>query len=74
VKTWFQNVLSNATCAATHWSLFYPIDVIKSALMTDAVNPKERQYKAGLYDWNAVDTNTWLKQSTWLEAWLAPGC
>ena len=31
-----------------YWSLFYPVDVIKSALMTDAINPAERQYKGFL--------------------------
>lgn len=31
-----------------YWSLFYPIDVIKSAIMTDAINPAERQYKGFL--------------------------
>jgi len=32
-----------------YWSLFYPLDVIKSAIMTDSVNPAERQYK-GFFD------------------------
>ncbi len=31
-----------------YWSLFYPIDVIKSALMTDNIDPKKRQYKGFL--------------------------
>ena len=32
-----------------YWSLFYPIDVIKSALMTDAVNPAQRKF-SGFFD------------------------
>merc|ERR1719199_1219511 len=31
-----------------YWSLFYPVDVIKSAMMTDSINPAERQYKGFL--------------------------
>ena len=28
-----------------YWSFFYPIDVIKSAVMTDKLNPAERRFK-----------------------------
>ena len=28
-----------------YWSLFYPVDVIKSAMMTDAINKSDRKYK-----------------------------
>ena len=31
-----------------YWSLFYPVDVIKSAMMTDSINQAERQYKGFL--------------------------
>lgn len=32
-----------------YWSLFYPVDVIKSAMMTDNIDPAKRQYK-GFFD------------------------
>jgi solute carrier family 25 carnitine/acylcarnitine transporter 20/29 len=28
-----------------YWTFFYPIDVVKSAIMTDKLNPAERKYK-----------------------------
>ena len=31
-----------------YWSLFYPVDVIKSAMMTDRIDPAKRQYKGFL--------------------------
>jgi solute carrier family 25 carnitine/acylcarnitine transporter 20/29 len=31
-----------------YWSLFYPVDVIKSAMMTDKIDPTKRQYKGFL--------------------------
>ena len=31
-----------------YWSLFYPVDVIKSAMMTDNIDPAKRQYKGFL--------------------------
>ena len=31
-----------------YWSLFYPVDVIKSAMMTDSINKAERKYSGFL--------------------------
>jgi solute carrier family 25 carnitine/acylcarnitine transporter 20/29 len=28
-----------------YWTLAYPLDIIKSAIQTDAINPAERKYK-----------------------------
>lgn len=39
------NVLAAAgTGGLLYWSSIYPIDVIKSAMQTDSINPAERQY------------------------------
>ena len=44
-----QIILSGGIGGFFYWSLFYPIDVIKSALMTDAVNPAKRKF-TGFFD------------------------
>ena len=44
-----QIVLSGGIGGFFYWSLFYPIDVVKSALMTDAVNPAQRKF-SGFFD------------------------
>jgi len=44
-----QIILSGGIGGFFYWSLFYPIDVIKSALMTDAVNPAQRKF-SGFFD------------------------
>ena len=43
-RTSGQTLSAGGTGGFLYWSLFYPIDVIKSAIMTDAINPKERKY------------------------------
>lgn len=40
-----QIIMSGGIGGLFYWSLFYPIDVIKSALMTDAVDPAKRKFK-----------------------------
>ena len=44
-----QIILAGGIGGFFYWSLFYPIDVIKSALMTDAVNPAQRKF-SGFFD------------------------
>ena len=38
-------VLAGGFGGFLYWSLFYPVDVIKSAMMTDAINKSDRKYK-----------------------------
>lgn len=47
VATDVQIMIAGGAGGFFYWSLFYPIDVIKSAIMTDSINPAERQYKVG---------------------------
>jgi len=35
---------AGATGGVLYWLAIYPVDVIKSAMMTDSINPKQRQY------------------------------
>ncbi len=42
-------------CSIAYWTLSYPLDIIKSAIQTDAVNPAERRYKG----WAHAASSLW---------------
>uniref|UniRef100_A0A7S0T6P7 Mitochondrial carrier protein n=1 Tax=Mantoniella antarctica TaxID=81844 RepID=A0A7S0T6P7_9CHLO len=60
IATDIQIMIAGGAGGFCYWSIFYPIDVIKSAMMTDAINPAERQYKGFLDAGSKL-----LKQGGW---------
>ena len=42
--------VSGGTAGFMYWVLFYPLDVIKSALQTDAIEPEKRRFPCGVRD------------------------
>lgn len=42
-------------CSLGYWTLAYPLDIIKSAIQTDAIHPEQRKYKG----WAHTATTLW---------------
>ena len=40
--------VSGGTAGFMYWALFYPLDVLKSALQTDAIEPEKRRFPCGV--------------------------
>eukprot|EP01113_Clastostelium_recurvatum_P045378 TRINITY_DN7791_c0_g1_i2.p1 TRINITY_DN7791_c0_g1~~TRINITY_DN7791_c0_g1_i2.p1 ORF type:complete len:335 (+),score=41.36 TRINITY_DN7791_c0_g1_i2:129-1007(+) len=45
----YHNLIGGGVGGFLYWSIFFPIDVIKSSIQTDAINKNERKYK-GIVD------------------------
>ena len=45
--TWVQ-LVSGGAAGLTQWFACYPLDVIKSTMQTDYIDPKERKYRGWL--------------------------